>query len=62
LFSHEYSTMNLKMEWLTPKDLHVIYGPSDHPGDHADLDFEAIKCASVNISVEYLSENMHGPK
>ena len=55
LFSHEYSSMNLKMEWLTPTHLNVTYGPSARPGDHADLNFQAVKCAGVEISVRDLS-------
>jgi hypothetical protein len=55
LFSHEYSTMNLKMEWLTPTHLNVTYGPSARPGDHADLNFQAVKCAGVEISVRDVS-------
>jgi hypothetical protein len=55
LFSHEYATMNLKMEWLTPTRLNVTYGPSARPGDHVDLNFQAVKCAGVEISVRDLS-------
>lgn len=57
LFSHEYPTMNLKMEWLTSAHLNVTYGPSARPGDHADLNFQAIKCAGVDISVTDLSSS-----
>ncbi len=55
LFSHEYPTMNLKMEWVTQTHLHVTYGPSARPGDHADLNFQAVKCAGVDISVRAFS-------
>lgn len=55
LFSHEYPTMNLKMEWLAPTHLNVTYGPSARPGDHADLNFQAVKCAGVDISIRALS-------
>lgn len=58
LFSHEYATMNLKMEWLTPTHLNVTYGPSARPGDHADLNFQAIKCAGIEITVTDLSSGM----
>jgi hypothetical protein len=54
-FSHQYATMNLKMEWLTPTHLYVTYGPSARPGDHVSLDFQAIKCGGIEISVRDLS-------
>jgi hypothetical protein len=57
LFSHEYPTMNLKMEWITPTHLNVAYGPSARPGDRADLNFQAIKCAGIDISVRDLSSS-----
>lgn len=60
LFSHEYPTINLKMEWLTPTHLNVTYGPSARPGDHADLNFQAVKCAGVEISVRDLSGGTAG--
>jgi hypothetical protein len=50
--------MNLKMEWLTPTHLNVTYGPSARPGDHADLNFQAIKCAGIEITVTDLSSGM----
>ena len=54
-FSHEYATMNLKMEWATPTHLHVTYGESARPRDHVSLDFQAVKCAGIDISLQYLS-------
>jgi|SRR5208282_3785275 len=54
-FSHQYATMNLNMEWLTPTHLEVTYGPSASPGDHVSLDFQAIKCGGIDISVRDLS-------
>jgi len=36
---------NVTMEWVTPKHLNVAYG------SHATLDFQAIKCAGIDISV-----------
>lgn len=54
-FSHQYATMNLKMEWVTPTHLHVTYGESARPGDHVILDFQVVKCAGIDISVQYLS-------
>lgn len=50
-FSHQYTTMNLKMAWLTPTHLDVTYGPSANPEDQVSLDFQAIKYATVEISV-----------
>jgi hypothetical protein len=52
LFSHEYPTMNLKMDWLGPKHLNVKYGPSARPGDDVSIEFQAIKCAGIEISVQ----------
>lgn len=37
VFSHEYATMNLKMEWQAPTHLDVTYGPNPRPGDHVSL-------------------------
>jgi hypothetical protein len=53
-FSHEYATMNLKMEWITSKHLNVTYGPSAKPGDHVSLDFQVVKCGGIEISVRSL--------
>ena len=54
-FSHQYATMNLKMEWVTPTHLHVAYAESSRPGDHVSMDFQVVKCAGVDISVQHLS-------
>lgn len=54
-FSHQYATMNLKMEWKTPTHLHVTYGESATPGDHVSLDFQAVKCAGIEISAQHVS-------
>ncbi len=51
VFSHQYATMNLKMEWVTPTHLEVTYVPSERPADHVDLDFQVVECAGINISV-----------
>jgi hypothetical protein len=56
-FSHQYATMNLKMDWVTPTHLHVTYGESANPGDHVTLDFQVVKCAGLDISVEHLSSD-----
>jgi len=54
-FSHQYATMNLKMEWVTPTHLEVTYGPSARPGDRVSLNFQVVKCAGIDISVRALS-------
>ncbi len=54
-FSHQYATMTLMMEWVTPTHLNVTYGPSARPGDHVSLDFQVVKCAGIDISVRDLS-------
>jgi len=53
-FSHDYGRIYLKMEWITNKHLEVTYAPSDKPQDHVTLDFQAIKCGDVEISVKEL--------
>jgi len=53
-FSHQYATMNLKMEWVTPRHLNVIYGESERSGDKVEIDFQAIKCAAVEITVQHV--------
>ncbi len=50
-FSHQYATMSLEMYWVTPTHLEVVYGPSRRPGDRVSLNFQAVKCADVKISV-----------
>jgi hypothetical protein len=55
VFSHQYATMNLRMEWVTPTHLEVAYGESGRPGDQVSLDFQAVKCAGIDISVRHLS-------
>jgi len=54
LFSHQYATMNLKMEWVTPTHLHVTYGPSERRGDHVSLEFHVAKINGIDISVQEL--------
>jgi hypothetical protein len=54
-FTHQYPTMNLKMEWVTPTHLEVTYGPSAKPGDHVSLDFQVVKMSGIEISVRDLS-------
>lgn len=55
VFSHQYATMNLKMEWVTPTHLEVTYRESGRPGDHVSLDFRVVKCAGIDISVRHFS-------
>jgi hypothetical protein len=52
-FSHEDAPhMYLKMDWVTPEHLDVTYG------NHATLDFQAIKCAGINITARDISDNI----
>jgi hypothetical protein len=53
-FSHQYATMKLKIEWVAPTNLKVMYGESGKPGDHVEVDFQAVKCAGIAISTEHL--------
>jgi hypothetical protein len=53
-FSHEYATMSLKMEWPDPQHLVVTYGASARPDDKVSLNFQAVKCSDINISVREL--------
>jgi hypothetical protein len=55
LFSHNYPTMNLKMDWLSSNRLSVTYGESARPGDQVNLEFQVIKCAGIDISVRKVS-------
>jgi hypothetical protein len=55
VFSHQYATMILKMEWVTPTHLDVTYGASARPGDHVSLDFQVAKISGIDISVRDLS-------
>jgi hypothetical protein len=56
-FSHQYATMNLKMVWLAPRHLNVIYGESGRPGDKVEIGFQAIKCADVEITVQHVADS-----
>jgi hypothetical protein len=51
VFSHQYATMFLKMDWITPTHLNVTYAASTRPSDHVSLDFQAVKCDGVEITV-----------
>jgi hypothetical protein len=57
LFSHQFATMNLKMEWVTATHLDVSYGPSASPGDQVRLNFQIAKISGIDISVRELSSN-----
>lgn len=54
--------MNLKMEWLTPRHLNVIYGESERPGDKIEIGFQAIKCADIEISIQHANVGASGSK
>lgn len=49
LFTQDAKSIDLKMNWLTPSHLEVIYKQP------AVIDFQAIKCAGVEISVRDVS-------
>jgi hypothetical protein len=52
LFTQDAKSINLKMNWLTPSHLEVTY---EQP---AVIDFQAIKCGGVDISVRDVSSGM----
>lgn len=54
-FSHQYANMHLRMEWITPKHLNVVYAPTSKPGDQVNVDFQAVKCADVEITIQKLT-------
>lgn len=49
LFTQDAESIDLKMNWLTSSHLEVTYKQS------AEIDFQAIKCGGVDISVRDLS-------
>jgi hypothetical protein len=49
LFAQDTKSIDLKMNWLTPSHLEVTYKQP------AAIDFQAIKCGGVDISVRDLS-------
>lgn len=51
ILSHEYKDIILSMNWDTPSHLSIRYRESPRPGDHVDINFQAIKCGNVTISV-----------
>lgn len=49
LFTQDAKSIDLKMSWLTPSHLEVTYKQP------AEIDFQAIKCGGVDISVQDVS-------
>jgi len=49
LFTQNEKSIDLQMKWLSPSHLEVTYKR------HPSLDFQAIKCAGIDISVQDLS-------
>ena len=60
VFSHQYATMYLKMDWITSTHLGVTYAPSTRPNDHVSLDFHAAKCDGVEITVRQIPSGTTG--
>jgi hypothetical protein len=56
-FDHDYATMDINMKWLTPTHLEVMYGASSLPGDHVNVNFQAIRCAGIDISLRDISSD-----
>jgi hypothetical protein len=50
--SHQYATLNLKMEWQDSKHFDIWYGPSSRPADKVDVDFQVVKMAGIDISLK----------
>ena len=55
VFSHQYATIDLKMQWLDSTHLDVTYGPSQRPGDHVSIDLQIVKVSGIEISARELS-------
>jgi hypothetical protein len=53
LFSHQFATMNLTMEWVDPTHLLVKYGEFE-PRDRITIEFQAVKCGGVEIALQHL--------
>lgn len=60
LFSQQYATIYLKMQWENGKQLNVTYGPSQRPGDSVHLDFQVVRCAGIKINVRDISSDSQG--
>jgi hypothetical protein len=52
--------MYLKMEWITPTHLNVTYAASVKPDDRVSLDFQAVKCDGVEITVREIPSGTTG--
>jgi len=60
-FSDQYATtVNVKMEWISPSHLNVVYAPSSGSTDDVSIDFQAIKCAGVDITIQGVSSAAFG--
>jgi hypothetical protein len=55
-FSHGAPTMNLTMEWVTPKHFKVAYGPIAH-GDSVTVSFQAVRIADIEITLRQIPES-----
>lgn len=55
LFMQDAKSIDLKMSWPTPSHLKVTYKQP------AVIDFQAIKCSGVDISVQDVSSGTMGP-
>ena len=50
ILSHEYKDIILVMNWDAPNHLRINYRASSRPGDHVNVDFQAIKWGEVTVS------------
>jgi hypothetical protein len=57
VFSHQWRTMRLNMKWLSPSHLEVVYGPSSRPWDHVEVDFQVVKIAGIDVSLQKLNNS-----
>jgi hypothetical protein len=62
VFSHQYARMRLKMRWLSPAHLEVMYGPSEKPGDHVEVDFQVVKIAGIGVSLQKFNSSSAEPQ
>jgi hypothetical protein len=56
-FSHQYARMRLGMKWLSSSHLLVTYGPGPKPGDHVDVDFQVVKIAGIDVSLQEFNDS-----
>lgn len=56
-FSHQWPTMRLNMKWLSSSHLEVIYGPSSKPWDHVNVDFQVVKIAGIDVSLQKMNNS-----